>query len=198
MRPQDRARDRQIRRRVARALSYGRCAGATKYVKPNVANSMEPTNDELERLHPATFGWALVCCRFDRQEAEDVVQTVYLKLLDGRARFDGRSSYKTWLFAVVRRTAADRRRRTLVATLGLARLFERTPAPSSAASVEPDDRARVRAALTALSARQREVLDLVFYHELTIEEAARVMGVSLGAARVHYDRGKKNLREKLG
>jgi RNA polymerase sigma factor (sigma-70 family) len=178
-------------------VSYGRRDGATKYVKPYVANSMEPINDELERLHPATFGWALVCCRFDRQEAEDVVQTVYLKLLDGRARFDGRSSYKTWLFAVVRRTAADRRRRKLVVTLGLARLLEQAPSPSSAAPVDTDECARVRAALAGLSSRQREVLDLVFYHELTIEEAARVMGVSLGSARVHYERGKKNLREKL-
>jgi RNA polymerase sigma-70 factor, ECF subfamily len=160
------------------------------------AKRMEPGNDELEQLHPATFGWALACCGFQRQEAEDVVQTVYLKILDGRARFDGRSSYKTWLFAVVRRTAADRRRRQLVASFGLGRLFARTPSPT-VAPVEEADRARVRAALAQLAPRQREVLDLVFYHELTIEEAARVMGVALGSARVHYERGKKNLREKL-
>jgi RNA polymerase sigma factor (sigma-70 family) len=161
------------------------------------ANRMPPGDDELEQLHPATFGWALACCGFQRQEAEDVVQTVYLKILDGRARFDGRSSYKTWLFAVVRRTAADRRRRQLVTTLGLARLFARAPSLPTVAPVEAGERARVRAALAELAPRQREVLDLVFYHELTIEEAARVMNVSLGSARVHYERGKKNLREKL-
>ncbi|HEX6836121.1 MAG TPA: sigma factor, partial [Polyangia bacterium] len=62
---------------------------------------------ELAELHPASFAWALTCCGFDRQEAEDVLQTAYLKILDGRARFDGRSTFKTWLFAVVRHTAAD-------------------------------------------------------------------------------------------
>lgn len=151
---------------------------------------------ELERLHAATFAWALACCGFVRDEAEDVLQTVYLKILDGRARFDERSTYKTWLFAVVRRTAADRRRRRMVATLGLLRLFARTPD----ANHEPRDNsdgARVRAALAALAPRQREVLELVFYQDLTVEEAARVMGVSVGAARVHYDRGKKNLRARL-
>jgi RNA polymerase sigma-70 factor (ECF subfamily) len=152
-------------------------------------------DEELEQLHAATFAWALACCGFHRQEAEDVVQTVYLKILDGRARFDGRSSYKTWLFSVVRRTAADRRRRRWVATLGLARLLEGAPEPQAPA--DETERARVRAALGKLAPRQREVLDLVFYHELTVEEAARVMGVSVGSARVHYNRAKDNLRERL-
>jgi len=41
------------------------------------------------------------------------------------------------------------------------------------------------------------VLHLVFYQELTIEEASRVMNVSLGTARTHFDRGKRRLREIL-
>jgi RNA polymerase sigma-70 factor (ECF subfamily) len=153
---------------------------------------------ELAELHPASFAWALACCGFERQEAEDVLQTTYEKILDGRARFDGRSSLKTWLFAVVRHTAADLRRRRLVATLGLERLF------ASLVRAEPDEpavgseeRAKVRAALARLSRRQREVLDLVFYHDFTVEEAARIMNVSVGSARVHYQRGKQRLQEEL-
>ena len=54
---------------------------------------MDPTEAqrELEQLHPASFGWAMACCQRERELAEDVLQTAYLKVLDGRARFDGRT-----------------------------------------------------------------------------------------------------------
>src|SRR5580765_1835450 len=74
---------------------------------------------ELERLHSASFGWALSCCRRDQTEAEEVLQTVYLKILEGKARFGGESSLKTWLFAVIRKTAATEYRRRLLRSFRL-------------------------------------------------------------------------------
>ena len=58
---------------------------------------------ELERLHSSSFGWALSCCNRDRAEAEEVLQTVYLSVLEGKASYRGEASFKTWLFAVIRK-----------------------------------------------------------------------------------------------
>ena len=77
--------------------------------------SSELTPEELEaqlaRLHEDSFGWALSCCGWDEMEAEDVLQTTYLKVVSGRARFGGRSAFRTWLFGVIRQTAYEHIRR---------------------------------------------------------------------------------------
>jgi RNA polymerase sigma-70 factor (ECF subfamily) len=155
---------------------------------------------ELTRHHQASFGWALSCCQGDEAEAADVLQDAYLKLLDGRARFEGRSSLRTFLFGVIRRTAQERRRKRRLrraaawAAGGDSRIGE-DPSQAILRSVES---ARVATALGRLSSRQRQVLHLVFYQDMTIEEAATVMGTSVGTARTHYERGKKRLRTMLG
>ena len=157
---------------------------------------------ELEALHGAGFGWALLCCRWDRQEAEDVLQTAYERVWDGTARFEGRSSLKTWLFGVIRLTARDRRRRRFVRALALGRWRELRSGPAPPSTPETvarhsEDVSAVRAALRSLPRRQREVVSLVFYHELTVDEAAEVLALSVGSARRHYHRAKAALRERL-
>ena len=158
---------------------------------------------ELEQLHVAAFGWALSCCGWDRTAAEDVLQASYLKLLDGRARFDGRSSLRTFVFGVIARTARETRRRAALRRwLPLASLLlgpevaDGRPDPATAFA-RADETARLVAALGRLPSRQRQILHLVFYEDLTIAEAAAVAGVSVGTARTHYERGKAALRKVL-
>ena len=165
---------------------------------------MEPGDLEgaLAAVHPQSFGWALRCCRGDRIEAEDVLQQAYAKVLAGEARFEGRSAFKTWLFGVIRRTALELGRRRFVERIRLGRwLRERVedsePAADERVAREEGDR-RIGAALARLSARQREILHLVFYQDLTIQEAAAVLGIPVGTARTHYERGKARLRARLG
>jgi RNA polymerase sigma-70 factor (ECF subfamily) len=157
---------------------------------------------KLESFHPSSYGWALVCCRWNRQEAEDVLQTSYLKAIEGRAKFNGHSSTRTWFFAVVRTTALERRRRAAVRSLAIERLrrwitgSDSAPTPERLTEID-ERRDRLRRSMTRLSPRQREMLHLVFYQDLTIEEASHILGISVGSARTHYQRGKTRLRKLL-
>lgn len=158
---------------------------------------------ELESHHAACFSWAVNCCERDRSEAEEVLQNVYLMILEGRARFDGRSSLRTWLFAVIRRTAAGARRGRALRWLRFVPMSEqehaqeRSEAEADAATLESEQHVIVERALASLPARQREVLLLVFYHDRTVDEAAGILGIGLGSARTHYARGKQRLRTLL-
>lgn len=163
---------------------------------------MDDLRDELAELHEASFAWALSLAQGDRAEAEDVLQTSYWKILAGKARFGGRSSLKTWLFGIIRRTTSERRRRRS----GRLRLLDRwtEELPPTTVRTEPiaelerqRDAARVAEALDCLSQRQRQIVELVFYHDLSISEAALAMGISRGSASVHYARAKQLLLAAL-
>ena len=161
----------------------------------------------LKTLHEAAWAWSLVCCDRDAHEAQEVLQSVYLKIVEGAARFDGRSSLKTWLFGVIRLTAHEARRRRRRQLTLLRRWFEGSQAAVTLSPSREQDAAdglerlqrdaQIEAALAQLSARQRQIIELVFYHDLTIEQASQIMGVPVGTARTHYARAKQRLAQSL-
>lgn len=164
---------------------------------------MDSLHQQLKDLHPESFGWALRCCMGFQAEAEDVLQTVYLKILEGKAEFKEKSSFRTWLFSIIRFTAIDALRRNKVRQSKLELVkneWERAGQSEEDIPDEdqdPTDLAQFKKVLNELPDRQREVLQLVFYHDCSIAEASSIMGVSLGSARTHYERAKEALRKKL-
>jgi len=153
---------------------------------------------ELEKLHQASFGWALSCCRHNHSEAEEVLQMVYLKILQGKACYRGECKLQTWLFAVIRKTAIGERRKHVVRMLKSIAVSNSTSDAQPEVNLERSEmQQRFHQALAGLPMRQRETLHLVFYQDLSLSEAAEVMNISVGSARRHYERGKKRLREAL-
>lgn len=162
--------------------------------------------EELRSDHSRNFGWALACCGWQQELAEDVLQESYLRVLEGRAEFAGRSTLRTWFFAVVKRVAGETRRtQERRSILNLKLVSEQAVDQYGAAggSAAEDIAAQgetcqsLQQALLQLSQRQREVLHLVFYSELTLEEAADTLAISVGSARTHYHRGKLQLAQLL-
>jgi RNA polymerase sigma-70 factor (ECF subfamily) len=153
----------------------------------------------LKEHHKENYIWALRCSLGNKEEAKEALQESYLKVLEGRAKFNGRSEFKTWLFAVIRITVADRRRKQIIEeikNLEFAELLKRFTTQHHDEETSNIEEQLLKS-LSELSPKQEQILRLVFYHNFTIEEAATVMAISVGSARTHYERGKNNLRAKF-
>jgi RNA polymerase sigma-70 factor, ECF subfamily len=150
----------------------------------------------LETMHEQLFAWALSRSDYDRAVAEDLVQQTYVELLTGKAKFEGRSSLKTFVFAVLQNLAKSRYRR-IASRLKLAKSVASETVTEEAAPSEPGTNPEVWSAVQALPQRQRDIIELVFCRDMTIDAASEVIGVTSGTGRVHYDRAKKALRERL-
>jgi RNA polymerase sigma factor (sigma-70 family) len=142
----------------------------------------------LRDHHREAYLWARQCCGFDGELAKDVIQQVYLKILEGKARLKHESNCKTWLFSIIRFTAIDELRKK-----GRWEQLEQGSEIVWEESEPMED--NYEALVRRLPKMQQEVLLMVFYHDLTLDEASRVMGLHIGTVRTHYDRGKKRLKE---
>ena len=171
-----------------------------------MAGSMTPNEirKELERLHHSAFGWAMVCCGRDRDLAAEVLQQAYCRILAGDAVFTGNSMFSTWFFGVIRMMSLEehrrRKRQQNVLPIEDAAFGNKANCKKDSIGVPIEQREladQLSAALQKLSERQREILHLTFYENMTIEAASNVLGITVGSARQHYHRGKVALARTL-
>jgi len=154
---------------------------------------------ELEQYHTDCYGWALHCCNGDRELTLEVLQTSYLKILEKKSSYRRRSSFKTWAFVIIKNTAIDvwrkQRKRDKILKNDNS-LPDSVYEPGGETSFDKKLREIFFSnALSQLSERQQQILQLVFYHDLSLNESAEVLNISRGSARKHYDRAKKSLAE---
>jgi RNA polymerase sigma-70 factor (ECF subfamily) len=135
----------------------------------------------------------------DVHEAEDLTETVFLKVWQSLASYRrGRSSFRTWLFAVAHNLLVDhyRTRRSDEALPEGEALIASDPQPEE--TVMHQERAQlISRVLQSLPVAFQEVLSLRFIHGLKHEEAAAILGKSVGAVRVLQHRALKAFEEKL-
>lgn len=155
--------------------------------------------EKLSELHLDSYAWAVRCCAGNVQAAEEVLQDTYVKVLRKNQGFQGQSSFKTWLFAIIRYTAADySKARAKYQSLRIESLPEEyASSPTLSEEEDQDKRLQIlfERALAELSPQQRQVLHLVFYQNCSIREASDIMNIQVGTARTHYERGKLRLRQ---
>jgi RNA polymerase sigma-70 factor (ECF subfamily) len=131
--------------------------------------------------------------------AEDIVSEVFLELWRHAASFEGRARLSTWILAIARNKAASVMRGRIDQPLE-DHMAEAIPDRAFTAEETLDASQRtavLRQCLERLSPAHREIIDLVYYHEKSVEEAAAVVGVSAATVKTRMFYARRRLAECL-
>ncbi len=129
------------------------------------------------------------------QEADDVLQEVLLRSYTGFARFQFRSSPATWILRVTRNVCHEFNRRWQRNVQSS--LEEKGPGAQEHWSRE-QSRQRVRALVGCLPPRQREVVSLRVFEEMSTRDTAAVMGCRPGTVKALLNRALNQLKREMG
>lgn len=139
--------------------------------------------------------WRLLAHLAGREYADDLTQETYLRVLKSLPRFAGRSSARTWLLSLARRTWVDSVRHDMARPRKAHAEYEDVAAQEASADspsmwLEVMD---ARAMLEALAPERREALVLTQVLGYTYEEAAKIAGVRVGTIRSRVARARQDL-----
>lgn len=145
----------------------------------------------------------------NREQAEDLFQEVWMRVLVRGSQYNGQARFETWLFTIARNLLIDQRRKRTMSSLD--ELFETggdddRPMAFEIADGDPtpfdrfanlEDRERIAAALLELDTLHREVLVLRFHEELSLDEIAKVTKAPLSTVKSRLYRGLAMIKPKL-
>jgi RNA polymerase sigma-70 factor, ECF subfamily len=131
--------------------------------------------------------------------AEDIVSDVFIELWRHAARFEGRARLSTWILAIARNKAVSAMRGRIDQPLDDA-MLETIPDQGITAeeTLQASERSAVlRQCLVRLSPVHREIIDLVYYHEKSVEEASVILGVRAATVKTRMFYARRQLVEHL-
>src|SRR5262245_61886413 len=126
-------------------------------------------------------------------------RTVFLDVWRQAGRFQCRSSVSTWLISIARHKALSARRRRTDAELDEEiKATIADPANDPEVALQEKDRGELlRRALIRLSPEHREVIDLVYYHEKSVDEVAHILDLPPATVKTRMCYARKKLAELI-
>ena len=150
------------------------------------------------RHHVRVYRFVLRLVR-NEASAEDLISEVFLDVWRQADRFEGRSAVSTWLLAIARFKALSSMRRKPDEELDeeAAGAIEDSSDTPEVSLQKKDKSGLLRKCLEQLSREHREVVDLVYYHEKSIEEVAEIVGIPEATVKTRMFYARKKLSELL-
>jgi RNA polymerase sigma-70 factor, ECF subfamily len=165
---------------------------------------MDSVFDELySKYHHDVFQFIFYMVK-NREQAEDLVQEVYIRVLKSYERFEGKSSEKTWLFSIARNVAIDHFRKQKGWKQKLAEKFDwstgqikdDSPIPEEIA-LQNEEVGMIYKCLDNCTVDQRMVIIMRYIQELTIIETAEALGWTESKVKTTQHRALKVLKKEM-
>ncbi len=133
----------------------------------------------------------------DRLAAEEVVQDVFLKYYHSAEQFKGEASLKTYLVKMTMNRSYDYLRSWKNKKHTVLEFFQGATKGTEQLYVEQELRAEITAAVLTLPVKDREVLLLYYYEEMTVFEIAEVLEIAVSTVKSRLQRARTKLKPKL-
>jgi RNA polymerase sigma-70 factor (ECF subfamily) len=150
------------------------------------------------RHHVKVFRFVLRLVR-DEATAEELINDVFLDVWRQAKKFEGRSAVTTWIPAIARFKALSALRKRSDEKLDeetVKAIPDHSDDPETV-TAKKDKGEALRRCLRGLTAEHREIVDLVYYHERTVEEAAVIVGIPAATVKTRMFYARKRLSELL-
>src|SRR6202789_3752642 len=135
----------------------------------------------------------------DTTAAEDLVSQVFLDVWRTASQFEGRSQVSTWLLSIARfkaLTALRQRRHEDIEQEDVLEIADEADTPEVSLDRSKTS-AILRACVAKLSPAHREIINLVYYHEKTVEEVGRIIGIPQSTVKTRMFYARKQLADLL-
>jgi RNA polymerase sigma-70 factor (ECF subfamily) len=135
----------------------------------------------------------------DSTLAEDLVSQVFLDVWRTASQFEGRSQVSTWLLSIARfkaLTALRQRRHEDIDQEDVRRIADEADTPEASLD-RSNTSAILRACVAKLSPAHREIINLVYYHEKSVEEAGEIIGIPQSTVKTRMFYARKQLADLL-
>ena len=135
----------------------------------------------------------------DATAAEDLVSQVFLDVWRTAGQFQGRSQVSTWLLSIARfkaLTAMRQRRFEDIDQEDVRQIPDGNDTPETSLD-RSDTSAILRACVQKLSPAHREIINLIYYHEKSVEEVGQIIGIPQSTVKTRMFYARKQLAELL-
>jgi RNA polymerase sigma-70 factor (ECF subfamily) len=183
-----------------RNLPAGRNSGSDHALLQRIADGDQLAMRALFARHrDQAFRFILRLTR-DEALAEDILIDSFFEVWRRADRFEGRSTFSTWLLAIARNKAlsALERRHTVQLEDDWAASIPDTADDPELALQDKDLGETLRRCLASLSPKHTEIIDLVYYHERTVAEAADILQVPEATVKTRMFYARRKLAELVG